>query len=44
MREALEMGNDRESGHAERNGDANWERIGEDISGEIVFDAVGVFF
>lgn len=42
MREALEMGNDRESGHAERNRETNWEGIGENISGEIVFDAVGV--
>ena len=44
VREALEMGNDRESGHAERNRETNWEGIGENISGEIVFDAVGVFF
>ena len=36
------MGNDRESGHAERNRETNWEGIGENISGEIVFDAVGV--
>ena len=42
VREALEMGDNREGSHAERNGDANWEGIGEDVFGEIIFDTVGV--
>lgn len=42
VREALEVRDNRESGHTERNGNTNWERIGEDIFGEVVFDAIGV--
>ena len=42
MRKALEMGDNREGGHTERDGNANWERIGENVFGEVVFDAVGV--
>ena len=44
MREALEVRDDREGSHAERNGNANWERVGEDVFSEVVFDAVGVVF
>lgn len=44
MRKTLEVGGDREGGHTERDGDANWEGISEDVFGEVVFDAVGVFF
>ena len=40
VRKALEVGDNREGSHAERNGDANWERIGEDVFGKVVFDAV----
>ena len=42
VRKALEVRDDREGGHAERNGNANWERVGEDVFSEVVFDAVGV--
>ena len=40
--ETLEMGDNREGGHTERNRNANWERVGEDVFGKVVFDAVGV--
>lgn len=42
VRKALEVRDDREGGHAERNGNANWERVGEDVFSEVVFDAIGV--
>ena len=44
MRKALKVRNNGKRSHAERNRETNWEGIGENISGEIVFDAVGVFF
>ena len=43
MREALEMRDDGESRHTDGDGKANWERIGKDVFGEAIFDAVGVF-
>lgn len=44
MREALEVRNNRESSHANRHSETDWERVGEDISSEAVLDAVGVMF
>ena len=42
MGEALEVGNNREGGHTKRNCNTNWKRIGKNILGKVVFDAVGV--
>ena len=44
MGETLEMGDDRESGHTERNGKTNWEGISKNVFSEVVFDAIGVVF
>ena len=42
MREPLVMSGNREGQHTERNGEANWERILNNITRKAVFDAVGV--
>ena len=42
MRKALKVRDNGESCHADRNSEADWEGVGEDVSGETVLDAVGV--
>lgn len=44
VREALEVRNNREGGHTNGDSEADWEGVGENISGEAIFDAVGVAF
>lgn len=36
------MRDNREGGHAERNGNTDWKGVGEDVFSKVVFDAVGV--
>ena len=44
VRKALKMRDNGESRHTDRDGEADWKGVGEDVSSEAVFDAVGVVF
>ena len=43
-RKFLEVRDDSEGEHTDRNCETNRERVFDDVGGEAVFDAVGVFF
>ena len=44
MREIVDAGNNREGEGGDSNGDADRDGIFHDVSGEAIFDAIGVFF
>ena len=43
MREDIKVSEAREHQHGDRNSKTNWERIFDDVGGETVFNAIGIF-